>query len=75
MQNRVNQFNALVPVSETGMVNVPACKESFCRWLVAESNSFAFRVVERPLRRLAGRALPPLPEQEAEAQQAVVEYF
>ena len=70
MQNRVFQFNALEKVAEGAEVTVPPCAESFCRWLVAESNSFAFRVVERPLRRLAGRALPPLPGQEAEAQQA-----
>ena len=61
MQNRVNQFNALVPVSETGMVNVPACKESFCRWLVHDSSDLASAIVERPFRRLRGRAPPGMP--------------
>ena len=61
MQSRVHQFNALAPVSETGMVNVPACKESFCRWLVHDSANFASAIVERPLRRLRGRAPPGMP--------------
>lgn len=64
MKNRVLQFNAMVPVTEGAMVTVPACAESFCRWLVYESSNFASSVVERPMRRLAGRALPPLPGDE-----------
>ena len=73
MQNRCHQFNALVPVPEDDMVTVPTCKESFCRWLVCESSQFAARVVPRPMRRLQGRALPPLPDQAASVQLPVAE--
>jgi hypothetical protein len=61
MQKRVWQFNALVPVSEGDMVSVPACRESFCRWLVCEASNVASRSVPRPVRTLVGRALPALP--------------
>ena len=61
MQSRVSQFLATAPVPERAFVDVPYCKESFCRWLVADAGSVATGVAERPLRRLRGRALPALP--------------
>ena len=61
MQARAHQFNAMVPVPGNTLACVPKCRESFCRWLLAEATQFASRVVERPLRQLPGRALPLLP--------------
>ncbi len=61
MQQRVHQFNALVPVPEDEMVTVPDCRETFCRWLVCDSTTFAVGRVPRPLRQLQGRAVPDLP--------------
>ena len=37
---------------------------SFCRWLVLESSAAAHRSIDRPLRRLQGKAVPPLPDDE-----------
>lgn len=64
MQNRVLQFNALVAVKGADLVNVPACHQSFCRWLVCEAGTFANKHIERPMRTLEGRALPALPDQQ-----------
>ena len=66
MQSRVHQFFARVAVPRVEgadeFAEVPDCKESFSRWLVLEATMSANRFVERPLPRLAGRALPPLPK-------------
>ena len=63
MQSRVHQFNALVPVPGSNIVKVPDCAESFCRWLLVDAAAFATGRVERPVQKLQGRALPPLPEE------------
>ena len=79
MQKRVHQFNALVPVLDDAVATVPACAETFCRWLVGAAGNFASHGVEGPLaiRRLQGRAPPSLPEEEAEAasENIIVEFF
>ena len=67
MKSRVRRFPARAPVPDGPgggeFATVPECGESFCRWLVFDAGSFASAVVERPLRQLPGRALPPLPEE------------
>ena len=61
MQRWVHQFTAIAPLPHQDLVAVPACKETFCRWLVADAAEAAVGQVERPIRRLAGRAPPALP--------------
>jgi hypothetical protein len=61
MQSRVRQFLAVAPILDAQVAEVPECKESFCRWLVIDAGQFATGTVERPMRRLRGRALPALP--------------
>jgi hypothetical protein len=68
MQSRVHQFNALVQVPGA-MVKIPDCAESFCRWLLVDAAAFATSHVERPLRKLQGRALPPLPSELEDAEE------
>ena len=60
MQARMEQFSATAVVPGD-LATVPDCAESFCRWLVVEAANFATGTVERPLRRLQGRALPAYP--------------
>ena len=60
MQNRVWQFNVLEALPADATVNIRSCPESFCYWLVLEPAAAANGVVARPLRRLPGRALPPM---------------
>ena len=67
MQSRVTQFHARAPVPTDAMVDVPDCCESFARWLLVDAANFATATVERPVRRLRGRALPPLPAAPNEA--------
>ena len=62
MKSRVRQFTAVAPLADDVVVEVPSCEESFCRWLVVEAAEFATGTVERPVRRLKGKALPALPE-------------
>ena len=62
MQTRVRQFVSNAPVPEDGLAEVPQCAESFCRWVLVDAGDFATCDVERPLRRLKGQALPPLPQ-------------
>ena len=62
MQTRVRQFVSNAPVPEDGLAEVPQCAESFCRWVLVDAGDFATGDVERPLRRLKGQALPPLPQ-------------
>ena len=66
MQSRVHQFVVTAPVPRETLggdfAEVPECRESFCRWLVLESTAYAYQAVERPLRHLSGRALPPMPQ-------------
>jgi len=61
MQNRVFQFHAAAPLPQERLAGVPACRETFCRWLLAEAAAAAMGPVQRPVRRLAGRAPPPMP--------------
>ena len=73
MQTRVFQFRASVPVPEVVLAPVPECAESFCRWLVVESASYASAHVHRPLQQLVGRALPVLSRMPPETQQAAAD--
>ena len=52
MKSRVEQFEAHVPVPKQDMHDVPRCRESFAKWLVATSAAFASRAV------LSGPELP-----------------
>jgi hypothetical protein len=63
MQNRMERFsaNAVVPGD---LATVPDCAETVCRWRVVEAADFGTGTVERPLRRLQGRALPAYPQAE-----------
>ena len=70
MKTHVFQFKAEAPVLENVMATVPDCAESFCRWLVVESTSFAFAHVHRPMQRLVGRAPPSLPQVQPDTQDA-----
>ena len=71
MQSRVEQFHATVPVPPGSLAAIPDCKETWCRWLVADAATFATRSVERPVRVLAGRPPPRLPDGEADVAQGV----
>ena len=61
MKSRVEQYHAAVPVPENSFASIPDCKETWCRWIVADASTVATGSVERPMRRLAGRAPPRLP--------------
>ena len=65
MQSRVHQFHALAPVPSNVLASVPDCPETWCRWIVADAARAAVGQVQRPLalKRLSGRAPPPLPDQ------------
>jgi hypothetical protein len=49
LQNRVEQFTAVVQVSKTELKTIVPCKVSFCKWLASASRAFAERVVPQPL--------------------------
>ena len=57
MQSRVEQFVASFQIPEADFETAPLCKESWCRWILTDSISFANRQgPERPL----SSARPPL---------------
>ena len=47
MQKRVFQFTALHQMDDTLLVDVPKCKESFCKMVLEDSTAFAGRTVAR----------------------------
>ena len=61
MQSRVIQFTASHVLRTAAFVDVPACKESWARWVVADSMAYAARPAPRAPPRLRGRELPSLP--------------
>ena len=59
MKTRVREFHAAASVTGE-FADVPQCGASFCRWLLVDAASFANGSPEKPLRKLAGKALPSL---------------
>ena len=47
MKNRVYQFTARHQMDMTQLVDVPKCRESFCKVVVEDSTAFALRAVPR----------------------------
>ena len=74
MQSRVHQFNAAAALQTGALLTVPACKGTFCRWLVIDAALFAVGAVQRPICCLQGWAPPELPEESIEGQMRV-DYF
>ena len=74
MQSRVDEFEATFQIPKEHFVTAPACKESWCRWVVADSVRYASSPqLGLPLApSIRARPLPRLPAADEEKEEQVL---